>query len=135
MNTLKARISHIESSENMSVVEFDVESDTFASIVIETPKTAAYLRIGNEVSIIFKETEVSLAKNLSGQISLRNRAKSIITAIRQGTLLTQVTLVYQGRKLVSIITSRSAHALDLKVGDEVEWLVKTTEVSIMESAS
>ena len=131
MNKLQGKIMNIESSEHISIVDIDVEGDLFSAVIIETPETADYLRIGKEVFMLFKETEVSIGKALSGNLSLRNRLKSNIKTIEKGTVLTKITLDYKGKDIVSIITTRSTNKLDLKVGDEVQGLVKANEVIIM----
>ena len=132
MNKLKAKITHIETSEQISLVDLEVKDDSFSCLVIETPETAPYLEVGKQVFILFKETEVSIGKNLSGGISLRNRIKSIIKVIEKGNVLTKIILNYKGIEIASIITTRSANSLDLKEGDEVVGLIKANEVSILE---
>jgi len=132
VNKLKAKITHIETSEQISLVDLEVKGDSFSCVVIETPETAPYLEVGKQVLILFKETEVSIGKNLSGGISLRNRIKSIIKGIEKGNVLSKITLDYKGIEIESIITTRSANNLDLKEGDEVVGLVKANEVSILE---
>lgn len=122
---------NIESSEHISIVDIEVEGDLFSSVIIETPETADYLRFGEEVFMLFKETEVSIGKALSGNLSLRNRLKSKIKTIEKGTVLTKITLDYKGKDIISVITTRSTNKLDLKVGDEVQGLVKANEVIIM----
>lgn len=131
MNKLKGKIMNIESSEHISIVDIEVEGDLFSSVIIETPETADYLRFGEEVFMLFKETEVSIGKALSGNLSLRNRLKSKIKTIEKGTVLTKITLDYKGKDIISVITTRSTNKLDLKVGDEVQGLVKANEVIIM----
>ncbi len=131
MNKLKGKITNIETSKHISIVDIDVEGDLFSSIVIETPETADYLKIGNEIFILFKETEVSIGKGLSGKLSLRNKLKTKIKTIEKGIVLTQIALDYKGKDIISVITTRSTNNLDLKVGDEVQGLVKTNEVTIM----
>ena len=130
MNKLKGKIVRLESSDVMSIVEVDVKVDIFSAIVLETPQSADYLKIGREVSLLFKETEVSIAKNLSGLISLRNRFKAMIKKLEQEKILTKIILDYQGVEIISIISTGSAQRLDLKQDDEVEWLVKTNEISL-----
>jgi len=130
MNKLEGIIVDIESSQEMSIVEIDVSGDIFASVILETPRTAAYLKKGARITLFFKETEVSLAKDLSGLISLRNRFKSPIKKIEKNALLSTVTLNYRGKDIVSIITTKSVNRLGLKESEEVEWLVKTNEVSL-----
>ena len=114
----------------MSMVDIDVEGDIFSSIVLETPDRASYLKIGSSIVLLFKETEVSLAKNLSGLISLRNRFKARIKGIEKAEILSKIIFDYKGKELISIISTRSTQKLSLTEGDEIEWLVKTNEVSL-----
>ena len=135
MNELSGRITSVESSEDMSIVEVDVSGDRFCTIILETPATASYLKIGTEITLLFKETEVSIAKSLSGFISLRNRIPSQVKSIEKSPLLSKVVLNYKDREIVSIITTSSVKRLDLKEGDFVEWLVKTNEISLLKKDS
>jgi molybdopterin-binding protein len=132
VNKLEAKITNIESAESISLVDLQANGDLFSCVVIETPATADYLKIGNAVHILFKETEVSIAKNLSGQISLRNQIHSTIKQIDKGRVLTKLILDYKGIDIGSVITTRSAKNLNLQIGDAVIALVKANEVSIME---
>ncbi|MCB0258225.1 MAG: TOBE domain-containing protein, partial [Calditrichaeota bacterium] len=116
MNRLKAEITAIESGGHISLVELRAHGDRFSCVVIETPQTAAYLRIGREVEILFKETEVSIAKDLSGEISLRNRIPAMIKQVDKGAVLARIVLDYRGLEIVSIITTRSANRLNLRPG-------------------
>jgi molybdopterin-binding protein len=132
MNRLRGKIAAIESSGQLSLVDVDVDGDTFTAIIVETPDSAAYLKLAGEILLLFKETEVSLAKNLSGLISLRNRIPARVQDIVEGDLLSQVTLGYKGNRIVSVITTRSVRRLGLKTGDQVEGLVKANEMTLME---
>ncbi len=131
MNRLPATISGIETSRQISLVDLTVGEDLFSCVIIETPETASYLRIGNTVTLLFKETEVSIAKDWQGQISLRNRMAANIRHIDSGGVLSRIVLDYQGREIISIITTRSVRKLGLEVGDSVTAMVKANEVSIM----
>ena len=130
MNKLIGKIVFIESTQHMSMVDIDVQGDVFSSIVLETPASASYLKQGNSVQMLFKETEVSIGKNLTGLISLRNRFKGTIRRIEKSEILSKVFLNYQSQEIVSIISTRSVQKLGLIDGDAVEWLVKTNEVSL-----
>lgn len=132
MNKLKATIVNIESSEHISLVDLQTNGDIFSCVIIETAETADYLKTGNEVFILFKETEVSIGKNLSGEISLRNRIHATVKQINKGVVLSSLLLDYKGIEIGSVITTRSANNLQLKAGDAVVGLVKANEVSIME---
>ena len=130
MNKLEGRIVNVESSPEMSIVEVDVERDIFSAIVLETPGSGSYLNLGSTITLLFKETEVSIGKNLSGLISMRNRFGGRIKKIEKSAILTTVMLDYKGLEIVSIISTQSANRLELKEMDDVQWLVKTNEVSL-----
>lgn len=116
----------------MSLVDVAVGEHIFTATLLETPETADYLKIGKHVSLLFKETEIALAKNLSGLISLRNRVSVTVSAIKRGDILSAVTLDFAGARLVSVITSRAIERLDIKLGDQLEALVKANEIALME---
>lgn len=131
MNCLSGQISAVDTDGNLSLVNISVTDDlNMSALIVETPQRCPWLKIGNRVQVMFKETEVSIARNLSGQISLRNRFQATITAIRSSGMLAEITLDSAGHQVISIITSRSAQRMELKTGDQVEWLVKANEVSL-----
>jgi len=132
MNRLLGTITAIESNDHLSLVDVLAGQDTFTAMLLETPRSAPHLKVGNAVEVLFKETEVSLAKNLSGQLSLRNRVRCTVREIRRGDILCEVVLDRSGQTLTSIITTRAVKRLELQEGDEVEALVKANEVSLME---
>lgn len=128
MNRLRGTISAVESAGHVRLVDVNVNDTTFSAILLEATER---LHPGAAVTLAFKETEVSLAKNLSGLISLRNRLPARVRAVEKGQVLAKVTLDYQGVDVVSIITTRSAERLDLQAGDAVEALVKANEMTIL----
>jgi molybdate transport system regulatory protein len=132
MNQLKGIISAIQSNGHMSLVDVSIGRDTFTSILLETPESTPYLKIGHAVALLFKATEVSLGKNLSGMLSLRNRIPSTVRSIRRGDILSEVELEYDGQVFYSIVTTRAVDRLELVAGDAVEALVKSNEMSLRE---
>jgi molybdate transport system regulatory protein len=131
MNKLTGRISKIQQSGAILLVDVDVDGHGFSAMLIESATQPDWLLEGNVVDLVFKETEVSLAKNLSGMISMRNRMKCTVQRVERGELLSKVSLQFLKYTLTSAITTRSVNSLDLKIGDEVEALVKANEVSLM----
>lgn len=131
MNKLSGIIKQIQVSEAIILVDVEVSGQLFSALLIESANQPEWLSEGNKVDLVFKETEVSLAKNLSGTISLRNRMSCVVVSIEKGKLLSKVNLKFRDMELSSAITSRSVEALQLAVGDEVEALVKSNEVSLM----
>ncbi|MBL7967463.1 MAG: TOBE domain-containing protein [Prolixibacteraceae bacterium] len=131
MNKLPGTIANIQQSGAILLVDADVNGHGFSALLIESASLSEWLQIGNTVDLVFKETEVSLAKNLSGQISLRNRMKCVVQEIVRGDLLCKIKMSFQDYIIYSAITTRSVDAFHLAVGDEVEALVKANEVSLM----
>jgi molybdate transport system regulatory protein len=131
MNKLPGTITKIQQSGAIILVDVDVNGHGFSAMLIESASQPEWLKTGNTIDLVFKETEVSLAKNLSGMISMRNRMKCTIEQIERGELLSKITLKFQQYTVTSAITTRSVESLSLKHGDEVEALVKANEVSLM----
>lgn len=132
MNQLDAIIKSVEVEDNISLVMVEAAGITFSTLVIDTPQTAAYLQKGNAVIMVFKETAMSVAKNLSGELSIRNRFPAVITAIKSGIVLTRISMDCNGQQLAAVITTRSARTLSVSVGDKIEGLVKTNDISLMQ---
>jgi len=132
MNRLPARISAIDMHGSIALVEAMVGAQRFTAMLVGAGDELSAWPVGMPVTLLFKETEVSLAKNLSGLISMRNRIAATVEAIDRGTLLTRVTLAFNDHQIGSIITTRSCDALALVVGDAVEALVKTNEMTLMQ---
>jgi molybdopterin-binding protein len=105
----------------------------FSATLLETPETAPYLQIGRKVTLLFKETEVSLAKNLTGEFSLRNRFFVTVKGIQRGDIMSAIQLTYGDQLLTSVITTRGMNRLQLAIGERVEALVKANEVVLRES--
>ena len=116
----------------MSLVDVAVGDDVFTSTLLETPIHASYLQDGNNVALLFKETEVSLAKNLQGELSLRNRFSVKVLNINQGDIISAIQLDFNGQSITSVITTRSLNRLQLSIGEQIEALVKANEIALME---
>lgn len=131
MNRLPGHIHALDVHGSIALVDVDVGNHRFTATLIGASEEVSGWTPGMPVTLLFKETEVSLAKNLSGMISMRNRLPCTVTDIERGKLLTRVMLDFAGRRLESVITTRSSHALDLKTGDTVEGLVKANEMTLL----
>lgn len=132
MNILKGNISNINTQGNISLVKVDSGGVIFSSIVIETPETASYLKIGTPIHVVFKETEVVLAKSLENEISMLNRVKGVITEIKGGKLLSKIQVDTSIGNITAFITSEAAGSLNLKEGQDICAMIQTTEIMLSE---
>ena len=64
------------------------------------------------------------------KISARNQLTGTITSTKSGSVMTEVSVEVEAATVSASITTTSAEALDLKVGDKVTVIVKATDVMI-----
>ena len=105
MNKLPGRITKVQQSGAILLVDVDVDGHGFSALLIESATHPEWLQTGNIIDLVFKETEVTLAKNLSGIISMRNRMKCTVLRIERGELLSKINLKFQDY----IVTSGHHH--------------------------
>jgi molybdopterin-binding protein len=103
---------------------------SFTTVVIETADTADYLRTGNEIKVLFKETEVLICLKPCPDISLQNRIDCEIVTIRKGKLLSQISMQSSIGNIKSIITTNAVEQLKLKENDQVIAMIKTNEIML-----
>ncbi|WP_074405611.1 MULTISPECIES: TOBE domain-containing protein [Aquimarina] len=132
MNVLKGEITSIKTNGSLSLVTVDVGAVFFNTIIIETPDTAPYLKQGNHIKMIFKETEVIVGKGTEHSISIQNKAIGEIINIKKGTLLNTLTIDSTVGHLTAIITSDAADQLQLEIGEKITAMIKTTEIMLSE---
>lgn len=130
MNILKGNITNIHGIDSLSLVKIAVEGTTFTAIIIDTPESEVYFKIGNTVNVYFKETEVIIAKNEPLNISIQNKILCKIESMKQGEILTELYLRFGEFNIKSLITTNACKTLNLKNGDAVLALIKTNEVSL-----
>jgi molybdate transport system regulatory protein len=133
MNKIKGTISTIEKDEGISFVSIEAAGSSFSAILIEATSSKLPLETGMDIFLTFKETSMSLAKNLSGDLSIRNHFDCTVTKLEKSKILTKVKLDFHGIRFVSIITTASAERLNLTAGDQVTGLVKTPDITLMKN--
>jgi molybdate transport system regulatory protein len=132
LNKLSGIIKTINSHQGVSLVDVEVANDSLAVLLLDTPLTASYLSLRNKVSLLFKESEVAISIKEPENLSIRNRLPCCIESLNNGKVITTLTLKYHETSLYALITARSAELLNLKVGDTVFALIKSTEISLAE---
>jgi molybdate transport system regulatory protein len=133
MNSLPGNITAITTENEISLVKVKADANglVFTAIVIDTPEGNNYLTIGHPVRLLFKETEVMIAKTFPLAISVQNRIECVIKEIAAGRILCDVTLeILNNLQIHSIITRNACEQLSLQPGDKVTALIKTNEVTL-----
>ena len=130
MNTLRGTILSIETKGNLSLIKIQVGESKLTSIIIETPQSATYLFEGNELNVLFKETEVVIGKGKNIPISMQNKFTCKVQDVEVGALLGKLTLQHPAGVIRSVITANAIRQLDIQIGEEVIALVKTNEIML-----
>jgi molybdopterin-binding protein len=64
------------------------------------------------------------------KLSARNQLKGTIRSVKQGSVMAEITVEIEPGTVVAAITDSARDALELKQGDQVTVVVKSTEVMI-----
>ena len=129
MSNFIATIKKINSVDNLNIVEFDFNGITLKMMSLDLNDD---VQIGKKVRLLVKPTNISLAKNLVGEISLSNQIVATIQSLENGQLLTSVILKINDTLLESIITVDSSKRMNLQIGEVVTILIKASNLSIGE---
>lgn len=132
MNTIQGEIKSVTVHKNLTLVKVQAGSYTMSSIVIDTPDSATYLKEGESVNVIFKETEVILGVERNLQISLQNKFYGKVISIETGNLLGRVVIETELGPITSIVTANAVRQLGLAVGGTAVAMIKTNEVMLAE---
>ncbi len=69
------------------------------------------------------------------KISARNQLRGTVKAVKPGAVMAEVVVeLADGQEVVAAITLSSAQELNLKVGDDVIAIIKSTDVMILSQA-
>jgi len=129
MNTIIATISTIKNLQNLNIVECVTQNETLTMMNLDLKES---LKEGSRIKLAIKPTNITLAKNLSGELSCENILNAVVTEIDKGKLLCSVTLAYEQHTLEAIITLNAAEKLALKVGESLNLLISASDIYIQE---
>ena len=130
MNRIDAIVTAIDSFENITIVNFEAAGQPMRMMALELSKS---LVVGSKVTLGVKASHIALAKELKGQLSISNQLSATIESIEQGKLLSSIKLSFGSHLMESIITRISAKEMDLRIGERVIALIKSSELSILEA--
>jgi molybdate transport system regulatory protein len=126
------RIKRIESSSGKRILETKAGGATGGSSRL-TPDGMYLLREFRSVrKYLFNALDDrDSAGNVGYKLSARNRVRAKITAIEKGDIVAMIKMSAKNPvALTSIISNEAVEDLGLQVGDEVQAIVKATEVMV-----
>lgn len=128
MNYFDAKITQIENSENLHIVEFEVQNDVLYMMSLELPN----IKVGTNVKLAIKPMSIAIAKRFSGSFSFSNRLFATVKNIELGELLCSVKVDYKGKELEAIMRKNAIKNMHLRVGDTIVLFIKSSDVFIKE---
>ena len=129
MNSLAGTIKAIQTDKELSIVTVELLDQTFLkSIVIDTAETSSQLKIGNSLSVLFKETEVAITTSFPNTISTQNIITGTIQSIEKEILVSNVTIQTDAGLVKAMISTDAVQQLPLTTGQQVYALVKLNEL-------
>ncbi len=129
MSKIVAKVLKIQQNGSLHIVRFKFLDHYISMMSLELNNS---IQVGATVTLQVKPTNISLGKNIAGELSFVNKLDAIVENISNGKLLSNIGLDIDGVKLESIIEKSSTLRLDLEVGDSVKVLIKSNDVSIVE---
>ena len=124
---IKAKISAIEQNDGVSVFEFSAENLSLKMLSLENLQN---LKIGDEVLLNFKSSDVFVATSPLLNCSVSNEIKVRISGIQKGEITSLLHLNAGEFEFESIISAASLKRLNLAPGDQIYAYVKATSLYI-----
>lgn len=129
MNSFKGHILEVETVGNLSLVRVALGKNTqWVSVVLDTPQTAPYLVPGEDIRVLFKETEVILNLQDPNLLSVDNYLKGTVKEVEAGEILSRLVLDTEIGELVAVVGSKSLKRLGLARNMSVLAMVKMNEL-------
>ncbi len=129
MNKIAAIITDIQGVDTVNIVSFEAAGQQIQMMGLELDER---LMVGSKVIVGAKATNIVLAKERVEAITISNQLDVKIAGIDMGVLLCSVCFDFSGQVWESITTRESALKMQLKVGDKIVALIKSSELSIVE---
>ena len=133
-NRLPAVVTGIKKGKLNAHINLEWDGMPLSVIITSTSAEEMELIEGVEVDALFKASDVILAKDLSGQLSARNIFDGKITEIVKGFPLAMVTVQADGCLVSAEITVSSLDNMGMEVGDNVQVVIKSSELILAKKA-
>ena len=129
MSQIIATIKDIRNVDNLNIVEFGFYNHTLKMVSLNLNKE---ITLNKKVKLSIKPTNILIAKNLQGEISISNQLKAKIVKVENGERLSSILLKVEDTILESIITVDSSKNMNLVKDEEVLILIKASDLFIQE---
>ncbi|MBL4745261.1 MAG: TOBE domain-containing protein [Flavobacteriaceae bacterium] len=129
MNTIKGEIVAIRSSGSICLVKINVNNSIITSILLKNDRDS-FIKISNNVTVLFKEAAVIIATGIAENTSLQNSFTGPIIELNKGLILSTLTVKTTLGNISSIINTNAVEQLKLSLNTPVTALIKSNEIML-----
>lgn len=131
-NILNVKIVDVKTSELISLVYAKLENNKiFKALITSDSAKELKLKPNNNALMIFKAGSIVVAKNdCKVKTSSANELNGNIKSIQEGSVYVVIDIDCDGILLTASITMQSYEKMKLKIGDNVNVLIKATNVMV-----
>ncbi len=129
MSSIVATIETIQTNESLNLVSFFVGEERLSMMSLELHKS---LKEGSKVKLAIKPSHIALSREKQFGLSSANQVEVMIKNIKNGVLLSSVTLNFCGNVLEALITRESQERLQLCEDEKIVAIINESELSISE---
>lgn len=129
-NKIISKVVGIKSNHSLNLINLTSEVGDLAFVSLEISAT-----LEDEIIVGFKSSAVAICKTKKDDLSYSNQIEVCIKSIEKGEILTQIIGDKNGIFISSLITTSSANRLNLKVGQSVVFLIKSTDMFLVQNRS
>lgn len=123
MNQILGKISDCKEADGISFVKVSTKGGKLGVMSL-----GGEWRVGESVRACFKESDVLIANKQSQKLSARNKFLCSVVKIEQNGVLARVEFDFMGEKICSLISYEALLELEIGVGEEFVWFVKSNEI-------
>ncbi|MDH3973479.1 MAG: TOBE domain-containing protein [Deltaproteobacteria bacterium] len=127
-NKLPSTIKEVKKGKLNAHVSLEWKDIPLSVIITSASADEMGLVRGDRVDALFKASDVILARGLSGQLSARNVFSGKIVELKKSFPLAMVDINASGCMVCAEITLSSLEAMGLKEGEDVDVVIKSSEL-------
>ena len=128
MNKFKGTISGIKSFDSFRLLQMTVKGMPVKAVTLELDE-----RFGENtaVRVLVKESDVVIAKNRTGMLSIENRYVGVVTGINPGEIFSEISMDTPLGPITAIIGRSAQDYMKLDPGDSIQVFIRANEIAVM----
>jgi len=130
MNSIEAEIQEIKTDQQLCLIQAKYHGLVLSAVLLLSDELKK-LQKGQNIQLLFKETETMLCTENTSNLSVQNKIPCKVVSIHVGEILSRVILLFHEQHLSAVITSNAVKQLGVKEGDNIFALVKSNELTLL----